>query len=422
MPRIRPERRTRLDLVISLAIVIAVAVVGVLVWFESPARRTVSTPAAQAAPDVDVAGSVPTTFVPAWQAHSPLTHVPAVGRSVVVTGDGGTVTGHDPATGREIWTYRRDLPLCALAAAWPATADDTLAVYRNSRGCGEVTALQGDDGMRVGTRSSEADHDVDIVTDSGYVLSQGATRLETWGSNLVRGIEYGRVEAPVKPGVQPGRTDCRLLSTGLGGDRVAVVERCAGDAGYRLTVLGAVLDKDEKVQQYGSSLITSTADGPPPRVVAVTNSAIAVYDGGTDVDAITGARGRPAIRQYSLDGAPTATNTVDGPAGAPADSFPLTKDGLTSFFTGRATVVLDAASARPVYQVPDTLGPGEVMAGQLLLPSRSGISVRDSATGREVRAIAVPREGVGDTTVSLRVIGRLVVQQWGPTVQTLRGD
>ena len=62
-----------------------------------------------------------------------------------------------------------------------------------------MTALDSDTGARTGARTSDADDAVNLAGGSGYVLAQGRTRLETWGTNLVRGIEYGRVDAPVKP-------------------------------------------------------------------------------------------------------------------------------------------------------------------------------------------------------------------------------
>lgn len=421
MVRIRPERRTPVDLAVSAAIVVVLVIAGLVIWLVSPVRHTDSAQAAASVPDVTPSATVPAELTPLWRASSAVTDGPAMTRSLVVTADGGAVVGRDPQTGREIWHYRRDLGLCAVLAAWPASTNKVLAAYRNSRGCGEVTALDGSSGRRSGGRSSDADDRVRLVSDTGYVVSQGPTRLETWGSNLVRGIEYGRVDAPVKPGVQPGRTDCRLMSSAIGGDRVAVIEHCGADPGYRLTVLGAVLDKDEDVQQFGSSLITDGTQGPPPVLIGMSSSAIAVYDGGGNrpqppADNTAGPTG-PAIRQFSTDGVPTATNTVAGPAAPPEGLPAVTGGGITSFFTGDATVVLDAQNARPIYQVPGAIGTGDVMAGQLLLPTATGISVRDAATGREIRAIRVDREGRRDQPVGLRVLGSTVIEQWGSTVQ-----
>ena len=427
MTRIAPERRTRVDLAVSAVIVVIVVVVGIIVWSVSPVRHTDSAQASAPAPDVARATAVPQGLRVAWTASSDATRVPAVSRSVVITadngGDGtGTVVGHDPTTGRELWRYARDLPLCSTVAAWPASTDEVLGVYRNSRGCSEVTALASSTGQRKGARTSDADDDLKLVTDSGYVLALGSHRLETWGSNLVRGIEYGRVTAPVKPGTQPGRVDCRFYSGTISGDRVAVIERCKNDPGYRLTVLGAVLDSDEKVKQYGSSVITDTASGPPPVLVAMSSSGIAVYDGGANRTQTPGQvamrPGEATIRVFDSDGVEGPVSTVQGPVAPPADSVALTSDGLVTYFTGAATVVLDGQTMRPTYQVPQTLGPGETMAGALLLPTRSGISVRDPANGRETGSIAFPRDAATATT-SLRVLGSNVVEQTGTTVRAL---
>ncbi|MGC5256393.1 hypothetical protein ACPXCG_08555 [Gordonia sp. DT218] len=421
MVRIRPERRTPVDLVVSAAIVVILLVAGLLVWAHSAVRHTDSIQAAASVPDVAPATAVPAGFTPLWRARSTVTHTPAIARSLVVTADGGSVTGRDPATGHEVWHYRRDLALCAVLAAWPSSNNEVLAAYRNSRGCGEITALDGSSGQREGARSSDADDRVQLVSDSGYVVSQGSTRLETWGSNLVRGIEYGRVDAPVKPDVQPGRTGCRLMSATTGGDRVAVIEHCGDEPGYRLTVLGAVLNKDEEVQQYRSSLITDGTSGPAPVAIAMSSSGIAVYDGGgnrpapASNDAPAGPVA-PAVRQFTTDGVPTVVNTVAGAPAPPDDVVPVTNGGLTSYFTGGTTVVLDAQNVRPIYQVPGAIGTGDVMAGQLLLPTATGISVRDAATGREVRSIPVRRDGYTRGPISLRVLGSTVIEQWGSTV------
>lgn len=410
MTRIRPERRTRVDLMVSALVIVVVMIGGAVVWLVSPARHTTSTQSA-APPVVHPATAVPMSFSPRWHAPSGATRIPAVAASTIVTADGGTVIGHDPATGTSLWHYARDLPLCTAVAAWPTSVNEALAVYRNSRGCSEVTALDAATGQRKGARTSDADNTLQVTVGSGYVLAQGPGRLETWGSNLVRGIEYGRVTAPVKPGVMPGRTECRLFSSAIAGDRVAVIERCAGDAGYRLTVLGALLDNDERVSQYGSALITQTATGAAPVLIAMSSSAIAVYDGGAD------GNHTPAVRQFSADGAPTASNTVNGPASPPDDSVAITSGGLVTYFTGTDTVVLDAQSMRPRYQIPAALGPGEVMGGQLLLPGPSGISVRDPATGSPLRTIPLDRHDYRGGTVSLRVLGDSVIEQRGATIE-----
>lgn len=419
MARVKPERRRPIDLAVTAAILVVVAALCVTAWALSPVRHTTSVQAEGEPAVVQPAQAVPERFVARWQADSDATDTPAVGTSVVVTGDGGRVAGHDPATGRELWSYGRDLDLCTVGTAWTASSDLALAVYRNSRGCSEVTALDAGTGSRKGARTSDADSEIRLATDSGYVVAQGPRRMETWGSNLVRGIEYGRVEAPVRPEDAPERADCELFSSTVSGDRVAVVERCADDPGYRLTVLGAVLGSDENVEQYGSTLITGDVSGPPPVVIAMSSSGIAVYDGGAAPaePPTIGAESGPAIRRFDTDGIAAGTNTVAGDATPPAGSVPISSDGIVTYWTGKATVVLNAQTLNPIYQVPGTLGPGQVMAGRLLLPSTTGISVRDVATGREIRSIPLARSEPPAPVVSLRVLGDVVIEQHGTRIE-----
>ena len=77
------------------------------------------------------------------------TPLPVAVGSVVVTGEGGEVTGRDPVTGAVRWRYTRDLPLCTVTVAW----QKIVTVYQKSDnflpaddpraggGCSEVTAL-----------------------------------------------------------------------------------------------------------------------------------------------------------------------------------------------------------------------------------------------------------------------------------------
>ena len=48
---VKPERRTRADLLAAAAIAVVVAVVAALIWWTSDARATISRPAASPVPD-----------------------------------------------------------------------------------------------------------------------------------------------------------------------------------------------------------------------------------------------------------------------------------------------------------------------------------------------------------------------------------
>ncbi|WP_299571373.1 PQQ-binding-like beta-propeller repeat protein [uncultured Williamsia sp.] len=424
--RIRPERRTRTDLIVSAVVVVVVVVIGAVVWWVSPSRHTEVDSAPVALQPLAEATAAPATLVPGWTAPSPVTPMPVVTESAVVTADGGSVVAHDPDDGSVLWSYRRNLPLCGVIAAYPS-APRVVAAYRNSRGCGEVTALRADDGRRSASRSSDADEQISLSTASDYVVAQGDSRLESWGSSLVRGVEYGRVSAPVQPNTQP-RSGCRLQSSATGADDIAVVEQCPDESGYRLTVIAASQDKDGKVTQLGSRLITDGTAGPVPRVVAVSSGAVAVYRGGSPTATTGGppATG-PEIRVYGTDATLRSTHEVLGATDIPPNSIPVrstSSDGQVALtvFTGSATVVLDPTALTPRYQIPGTLGPAVLMGSDLVVPGPSGITVVDPATGEQRRTITVSRPGYTGGTVGLTPIGTNIAAEYDGVVHMLRGS
>ncbi|MFR9732128.1 hypothetical protein ACL03H_23125, partial [Saccharopolyspora sp. MS10] len=140
---VRPERRTRSDLVAVALILVAVVVAVGVVWWRSDARATVSEPAAQRLPAAPAPAGVPAALRELWRAPSPATPVPVVARSTAITGEGGTVLGRDPATGAPRWRYERDLPLCTIGSEWGRA----VAVFRKTANCSEVSSLRGDTGV-----------------------------------------------------------------------------------------------------------------------------------------------------------------------------------------------------------------------------------------------------------------------------------
>ena len=111
---VKPERRTRGDVLAAAAIAAVVAVVGRpdLVdqrrqGHDQPARRD-----AGADPAHRQGGArVPAAAVDGAE---PEDDHAAGGGGSVVTGDGHEVEGRDPATGNTLWSYARDLDLCGV--------------------------------------------------------------------------------------------------------------------------------------------------------------------------------------------------------------------------------------------------------------------------------------------------------------------
>lgn len=419
---LKPERRKPVDLVVTAAILVVIVVVGVAIWATSPVRETTTSVAGTSLTPAPPATAAPAGVAVAWTAQATAVDV---ADGVVITGKDHTVEGRDPADGRVLWRYTRNIPLCGLVArssfGFPTGGSDSyvVAAFRNSRGCGEVTALRARDGFRGPTRSSLADKSVTLSTDGDLVLSQGDTRLEAWRSDLVRTIEYGRVQAQVNPDSQPewernGR--CALLSSALNSGRLAVIEHCPRDAGYRLSILAASGQDDDKPEPYSSTVITSGTQSPPPRIIAVASNGVSVFvpAGSTVGDTA------PTVATYDTEGRRTAAATVQAPAEVPADSRPLTSGGLVTFWTGQATIVIDATTLAVKFQTPGATGTGVVMGTDLVLPTVGGFSVHDAATGAHRASIPLGLNTTAPTPVVLRAVGSSIVEQSGDTVTVLR--
>ena len=402
-----PERRTRRDLGAAAAITVVVALVLGAAWLGSDARATDSSTAASPAAPLAPTPSLPSSLAAAWSAPSGATTRPVVESGSAVTADGATVTGRDPVTGDETWRYARDVPLCAVAGQWGLA----VAVYRVSRGCSQVTALQAADCARGPQRSSDADPSVSLVTDGTYLTAVGDTRLEVWRSDLVRTTEVGRVDAPVNPGTQP-RTGCTLGSTGTTTGRLAVVERCPGDDSDRLSLYASAPTDAERPEEFGSVLLG--VDGA--RVVAVTGTAEAVLLPGDT----------PTLVTYDSRGAETSRVPLPASVLGPAPVTPTeatTRSGATiSRWAGGATVGLDPVTLTPQWLLPAALGPGDVVGGQLLVPVADGIAEVDPTTGVVARTAAVDRAGWDPATgpITSRAAGDTWLEQRGGTVVGLR--
>ncbi|EUA89618.1 conserved alanine and valine rich domain protein [Mycobacterium ulcerans str. Harvey] len=140
----KPERRTRGDILAAAAIVVVIALVTLLIWWTSDARATVSRPAAAPAPNPSPAREVPGTLKQLWTANSPATRVPMVAGGTVATGAGRLVEGRNPTTGETLWSYSRDTDLCGVSWVYRYA----VAVYRDDRGCGQVSTIDGSTGRR----------------------------------------------------------------------------------------------------------------------------------------------------------------------------------------------------------------------------------------------------------------------------------
>ncbi len=237
---VKPERRTKGDVVAAVAIAAVVALVAALIWWTSDARATISRPAATPVPNLTPAKAVPGSLRQLWTAPSPKTTTPLVVAGSVVTGDGREVDGRDPATGNTLWSYARDLELCGVTYVYSYA----VAVYPDVRGCGQVSTIDAKTGRRGPSRTSYADPEVRLSADGTTVLSAGDSRLEMWRSDMVRMMSYGSLDAKIKPGT-PASPVCRLVSAEASSTAVSVLEACPKQEDLRLTLLRPADEEDD---------------------------------------------------------------------------------------------------------------------------------------------------------------------------------
>ena len=412
-----PERRRRRDLVAAAVVVVVLAALVLALAATSDIAGTTSRTADEPIAAPPPASGAPAAFSTAWEAAGPGAPAPVVAGPAVVTAEGSTVLGRDPRTGEERWSYTRDLPLCTVGAGFPGIEQGrVLAVYANDdlvedpgagdgAYCSELTMLSGDTGERVGARNPDSRPGTRLLADDTYVLATGTDRLEVWRSDLVRTLEYGTVPAQEQGGRQP-RPDCTHGSAALGGRRVAVLERCPGEATDRLTVLAADgEDGAEQPEERFSVLLPGTG----AVVVAVSTAQVAV------------ALPDPA-RLVVLDDAgvqvsvsEVAGTVADPPGGVAATSA---DDTHRFWFTGSSVVALDATQLALLWTLPDALGPPVRYGVDLLVPVREGLRVVDAERGTPGRLLPVSRPDP-DAPVTLAVAGDVLLEQRGGRVAAL---
>jgi hypothetical protein len=408
--RLAPERRRRGDVIVAAVLAVLVLGTVVVLWRTSPEVATDSEPAAAPIQAPPPAAGAPAAFTEAWRAASDRTDAPIVAGPAVVTANGSRVSGRDPATGAEAWSYTRDLPLCTAAAAFPGVDDGVgrvLALYEGPAGwCSELTALRPDTGARAGASNPDVRPGTRLLAGASSVVATGSSYLEVMRRDLVRTLEYGAFPTPVQPGRQP-RPDCTYGSVALTTDRLGVIERCPGEATDRLTLLSS--DPESADQPEVQFSVALPAAGAVLVAVSAERAAVAVP-------------GPPRLLLYDAAGQEAgevpltvpATDLADPPGGVAA----VTSDGDREYWwTGSQTIALDARDLAPLWTLPGALGPAVAYGGAVLVPVQGGLTVLDGATATPQRTIPVDRP---PGPVRLAAAGDVLLEQRGPEVVALR--
>ncbi|MGO1054942.1 Rv3212 family protein [Crossiella sp. CA198] len=426
---------TRWDLIATAVITVTLLVAGLLVWTFSDARATVSQTSNPPLPMLDGPTALPPTLAEVWRSPSTATQNAVTTSQVVVTADNGAVVGRDPLSGQERWRYQRDLPLCTVAPAF----GQILAVFQRGDTCSEVTALDPATGKRGAQRNGDAEAGTRLLVDGVHLTATGKKYLEGWRSDLVKTQEYGQVRAMVQPGKQL-RTGCAYGSVAVTPNRVGVIERCPDDPGDRLTVFKPN-PKDFDKPEASMSVVLSGAGarvialGPDRVAAALPDPArLAIYDGnGAPVSEVplnlpaSDLQGDPdggvaptttALSARCSDGTATpltfAANTTC-PSGEPAATVPT----VVYWWTGSRTIALASSTMTPLWTMENTLGPGTLYAGRLMVPTPAGLSVADPNTGALLGRLPLNREGYRGL-VTLASAGPVLVEQRGGTLVALR--
>lgn len=405
---VRPERRTKADMMAAVTIAVVITAAASLIWWTSDARATLSRPAAVPAANPTPAREVPAALNQLWVAASPATTAPVVVGGAVVTGDGHQLDGRDPATGESRWSYARDTDLCGVSWVYHYA----VAVYRDDRGCGQVSTIDGATGRRGAARSSYADPHVRLSSDGTAVLSAGDTRLELWRSDMVRMLAYGEVDARVKPSARGLHSGCTLESAAASSSAVSVLEACANQPDLRLVLLRPGKEDDEPQQRLVAE--PGVRSGSGARVLTVSDTNTAVYLPG-------GSGAQPRVDVIDETGATVASTQLAKP---PSRSAVVSQAGnLVTWWTGDTLMVFNQSNLTLRYTIAAgettaPLGPGVMMAGQLLVPVTGEIGVYDPLSGANNRYIPVSRPPSSSAVIPA-VSGPTVFEQRGETLVAL---
>jgi hypothetical protein len=390
------------------AAVALIVVASVVVWFVLWTRSDIHNTALVTGPSNVATPAAPTAFPPSlaefWVKQSGATPQPVVVGPSVIVADGGRVAGVDPQSGNTRWSYTRDLPLCTVTSAF----DKALVLYRRST-CSEVTELDGTTGARGAQRNGNAQSGARVLYDGTYVTTTGSTLLNTWRSDLVQTVEYGKVPDFVNPKAQP-RTGCTYGSVAAANGVIGVIERCDRESGDRLTLYKATpKDADHPLPTFstiigdrGSRLI---AFNDKYGVVVAPNPARLVV-----FNAVNGAQ----VTSYPL------TLGAKDLQGDPPGLVVPTSTGTNSvfWFTGSQTIALSTTDYHIQWTMQGTLGAGTTFAGRYLVPVKDAIDVLDVNTGTTIGSIGVDRHGYTGT-VAMASLGPVVFEQRGGQLAAL---
>lgn len=291
-----------------------------------------------------------------------------VAESTVVTAGSHRITGHDPATGRERWHYRRgNATLCD----WVMAGTAVVAAFRHGGGCTDLVALDAGTGQRQWYRNTEAGADATLRAGFGTVVLGGPTGLV--GYDAGTGLERWTYT----------KAGCGFGPPVVGGLGVAVVLSCS-DQGTLLALHDLAAKKERwSVPVGGTDVRALTAD-----------QQVVVY--GTFAD-------RPALVGYDARGAQAgAVSTPDLAVTGPG--LPSARAFLSTVvaWTGRRMVAVDLAHSQVRWDAPASSPVASGTASAVYLDGTDLVQ-RDPGDGQVRRRIPVSGTALGPVSRLARV-------------------
>lgn len=399
-----PLRRTRGDLIATGVIAGVSALLLGTAFFTAPARDAHLVSAEEEQQDYGQLAVVPKSFSEGFSLPDTSGRdQPLVASGMVITYNDNTLTATTPE-GETVWTYERPNELCLVDQAW----GKVVATYRDNAGCGDVVAIDAKTGKYAGTRSAIAPDNVVRLASNDRVGYASSQRAEVWRSDLVRTVEYGRVEAKQEPDMQPN--ECTITSALTRTELVAVTEIC--DDGAFLRLQEATPEDSRKPE-----VLADVEISPDAYLVSVSQDAAAVYDPTTS-----------EVRGYNTEGTNISSSSVPQ-----MDSPELGPDGIVknlpvadlphhmTYWENNSLLLMEPAALAVTGVFQGALGTGFSAGEKLLYASDSGIAVVDWDKNAVDKIIPVDRGGYSGP-VHISSAGATVVEKRGDEVVVMKAN
>lgn len=396
------ERSSRADWIAVLVLTVAVLALVIAVLTTGSASRANHVMVT----DQDQPQYVPSTQEPTslnfeWEAANDTVGAPIVSDGNVFTTSENSLTAWEAGIQNEQWSYSRPQRLCTAGHF----SNRVVTVFEGRAGCSDVTSFQDATGDYDSTRNSAFAPAMTLWSTYSHVLAFSPERIEIWRDDLVRTVEYGRVEAPQEKNQQP-RQGCTLQSASLASEHFAVTEVCPDNPTARLTISEVVPD-DSRTPKEVSSVVTGFDE---LHLIGLTEADTAV--------AVARTGDQWTLERFAPGANPRRVADLAGPPQLlPSPATVATDPSTFRWFDGSTTYVFDSRSGNHTWIANNVSGPGLGLGAHLapngrqfspeivMLPSGAGLTFANARTGEINQTIPWPNFAVDSTSSDSGLIG-----------------